>query len=147
MGKKNTNGEQPLSLARLKQFDTTNTVSRPPQRQKRLSLSASGRVYISKALADDLKVHEGSCMVLLQDTAEPQDWYLSHGGKDGFPVRANTSQFVFNCSTVVSELFAAMEYTERSGTVLVADKVTIEGRSLWPLLTSSIKHRSYTRKK
>lgn len=88
-----------------------------------LSIHRIGIITISKQLAEDLKIKEGSFVELLQDEDRPTDWYLIINSSDnGFEVRrkkATTYTLVFNSKHVVREMLKSVAL-EKSARFLVS---------------------------
>lgn len=129
---------------KLKRFDTTTTVQAREQKPC-LSVSAIGIWRANTALAALLKLKKGTGVCLLQDEAEPTNWFIGADKTNGFPVNEKNGAYTWCSRATKEELFAALETEHPSGRMLVGEEATKhEGLTLYPILTSSL---SYTARK
>ena len=128
----------------LKQYDRTTSNGKGARGLSTLTMRLSGRVAISRRAADVLNVKAGDRLVLLQDEHEPRDWYIAFGENTGFTTRDNGGHnMVFNAAHAIKDLFASVEHPGPTGTVLLGEPETVDGRELWPLITARIVQHGY----
>ncbi|WPV66314.1 hypothetical protein [Chitinophaga sp. LS1] len=84
---------------------------------------------------------DGDRVSFHQDEEEPTDWYLEVT-KNGFELRAKenvTKGMLFNSSVMARALVYSVQEV-KSGRVLIgSEHITINGKTLWPLITASLK--------
>jgi hypothetical protein len=127
----------------LLQYDRTNIISNPRGSTPRISIGRTGKFSLNKAAVELTHGKAGSTMVLLQDENNVSDWYLRFGGKDGFPLRAESSgQLSFNATGLKDVLFASVEWTYGSAVCQVGEPMEgPDDKMMWPIVTKGMQFR------
>lgn len=131
----------------LIQYDATNSAFGSRIQQPTITVYRKGKVALNKALALDMKLHKGSNTALLQDANEPDQWYITNAGKTGFNVVDNAGTLSFTAGTTAGKLLDAIEWSDAWARMRVGEKQTIEGRSVWPILSNTAVFTAITRGK
>lgn len=127
-----------MAKAKFIRFDTV-TAPKQAMNVACINISSDGGFYLSAALIQRMGCKEGDCYAVLRDAADPKAWYLLRDPK-GYPVRVQRQRRLsFHSSITAGELFTALGYKLKRGSLLVGDKETIDGLELWPLITASLR--------
>ena len=109
---------------KLQVFDSSNMAS-----QRRgdctIRFSRKGASYVSKALVAALGLEDGTTVSVHQDEESPEDWYLSFGEENGFPLRQpkDADSLAFNSAAMANAILDALGLEEHDS---VAFKVATE---------------------
>ncbi|SHN45877.1 hypothetical protein [Chitinophaga sp. CF418] len=103
-------------------------------------------IQFSGGAVDLIGVKPDSHVSFHQDEDDPESWYLEvlPEGKTGFPLRQKPKLGVrgvlFACKSLVKRIADAVGMEGHKGKILVGkESVTINGKTLWPLVTASLK--------
>jgi len=138
----------PKNTTPVPRFRKFNPTTLPPRRQLGLpiiGISKQGNFRLTKTLVELLKLKDGDRVSLLQDTAEPLDWYIMKD-PEGFPLRAKDSEggMAFSNQQLRQSLLQTIDADALSGSIRVATEPTDLGDGLqaYAILTKSFQTRS-----
>lgn len=101
----------------------------------------SGVFSINKPAAAHLGLKENNQVQLLQNEDEPQNWYLEKVTSNGFVLRSSkdSGALLFNSCPMAAELRAAVNCKNKSGRILIGERVTaLKGRNVYELVTAAL---------
>lgn len=100
----------------------------------------TGLFRVSSVAKDIIGLKDGDQVILHQDDEDPINWYIEKVKDGGFILRQKESTgqaLLFNNSTLAKHIAASVEFTGKSGKVIVAGEPTLfQKRKLFGLLTS-----------
>lgn len=132
---------------KLREFNPENCIS-VSQRKGQASISIDTKVgcnRITKAACETLGLKAGDCIVFHQDETDTENWYLEKVKSGGFELRENdkiTSGLLFNSVALARKIAESVDFTERSGRILIAGQPTdFQKKKLFGLITSSLRNK------
>ena len=129
----------------LKSYNPTNLISgRSIGIRPRISINVKSGVFaLNKPAADLIGLAHGSQVILHQNEDDRTEWYLEPVKADGFSLRDKTTGncIYFQSTALVKLIFDSQQYNGTSGRILVGEKVTIDKRKCFTLITASLTNK------
>ena len=122
----------------LKQFDTTNTVTR--MTKPYIRVNSKGVFMINATAAQKIGLQPNDHIVLHQDEDREADWYLEKVEHDtGFKVRKNSasSSLLFNSCDLRNKIIDSLDALFDGTLTLPLGTDPVKGK-YWPLITAAL---------
>lgn len=103
----------------------------------------SGVIAFSAKASQKMGLSEIRYVMFHQDETRPRDWYVSVSDhkSGGFSLRrnSNTRSVLFNSSHLANSILDSVGITANSAIMMIAKETEIDGKILWPIITSAAK--------
>lgn len=132
---------------KLQTFNTKNCQSSSGRQSKpSIGLNTKNGVFrLNKSACELIGLKEKHSITFHHDEESEGDWYLEIVKEDGFELRPQNKTInnvlVFNSSTLARKIAESVAFEKETGTIyLPKSPVKHDKRTLWPLLTASLRN-------